>query len=167
MTPMRPTRRALLAAAAGAVPAPRPVRAAAPRLAAIDWALLETALALGADVVAAAELILYRKLVVEPPIPDTVAPSDSAHPASPQPSLDARPPSRTNSLQELPAAPRLLLAPPGDAPPAVLGPVHYPPAAHLLPAPALPACAALRPPALLPPLLQWQQTVPEIFQDSP
>nr|WP_281379706.1 iron-siderophore ABC transporter substrate-binding protein [Ancylobacter tetraedralis] len=36
------------------------------RVAAIDWAMLETALAIGAEVVAAAELRLYRQMVVEP-----------------------------------------------------------------------------------------------------
>lgn len=71
-----PTRRALLAAAAGAVlprSTARAAGAAPPRIAAIDWAMLETALALGAEVVAGAELVLYRRLVVEPPVPDRVA----------------------------------------------------------------------------------------------
>ncbi|SEP41633.1 iron complex transport system substrate-binding protein [Methylobacterium sp. ap11] len=76
MSQPRPTRRAVLAAAAGAALAPAcagsaPV--ARPRVAAIDWAMLETALALGADVVAGAELILYRRLVVEPTVPGDVA----------------------------------------------------------------------------------------------
>ncbi|TNC13048.1 iron-siderophore ABC transporter substrate-binding protein [Methylobacterium terricola] len=66
----------MLAAAAGAVLSRAPAHgagAARPRVAAIDWAMLETALALGAEVVAGAELVLYRRLVVEPPVPDRVA----------------------------------------------------------------------------------------------
>ncbi len=43
--------------------------ASAPRVAAIDWAMLETALALGVTPVAATELIQYRKIVIEPEVP--------------------------------------------------------------------------------------------------
>lgn len=43
------------------------------RTAAIDWGLLETALALGAPPVAATELIQFRKIAVEPEVPDSVA----------------------------------------------------------------------------------------------
>lgn len=43
-----------------------------PRLAAIDWAMLETAVALGVMPVAATELIQFRKDAVEPEIPQTV-----------------------------------------------------------------------------------------------
>lgn len=50
-----------------------PLRAeAGPRLAAIDWAMLETATALGHMPVAAAELIRFRADVGVPAIPDTV-----------------------------------------------------------------------------------------------
>lgn len=43
-----------------------------PRIAAIDWAMLETAVALGVMPVAATELIQFRKDAVEPEIPQTV-----------------------------------------------------------------------------------------------
>lgn len=56
-----------------AAASPRPSRAAARRIAAIDWGLLETALALGVVPIAATELIQYRLLVVEPAVPDEVA----------------------------------------------------------------------------------------------
>lgn len=60
---------ALLAASALA----RPLQAQAlPRLAAIDWAMLETSVALGIMPVAATELIQFRKGAVEPSIPQTV-----------------------------------------------------------------------------------------------
>ncbi|MDR6286138.1 iron complex transport system substrate-binding protein [Methylopila jiangsuensis] len=45
----------------------------APRVAAVDWAMLETTLALGVVPVAATELILFRKAAVEPPVPGQVA----------------------------------------------------------------------------------------------
>lgn len=45
---------------------------AAPRLAAIDWAMLETAAALDIMPIAATELIQFRKDAVEPVIPDQV-----------------------------------------------------------------------------------------------
>lgn len=48
------------------------VAAAARRLAAIDWAMLETAVAIGHMPVAACELIRFRADAVEPRIPDTV-----------------------------------------------------------------------------------------------
>lgn len=47
-------------------------RTAVPRTAVIDWALLESLLALGLTPVAAAELRLYRRLVVEPALPPGV-----------------------------------------------------------------------------------------------
>jgi len=56
---------------AAMLPAGR-ARAAAPRTAVIDWALLESLLALGLTPVAAAELRLYRRLVVEPALPTGV-----------------------------------------------------------------------------------------------
>jgi ferric hydroxamate transport system substrate-binding protein len=43
-----------------------------PRLAAIDWAMLETAIALGVMPIAATELIQYRMDAVEPEIPSSV-----------------------------------------------------------------------------------------------
>ncbi|MWD30169.1 ABC transporter substrate-binding protein [Aquicoccus sp. SCR17] len=43
-----------------------------PRLAAIDWAMLETALALGLAPVAACELVRYREDAVRPPVPEGV-----------------------------------------------------------------------------------------------
>ncbi|WP_252910150.1 ABC transporter substrate-binding protein [Aliihoeflea aestuarii] len=66
------TRRAFLASGAAALAA-APVRADVSRsIAIIDWALLETALALGIVPAAASELMQYRNLVVEPEVPDTV-----------------------------------------------------------------------------------------------
>lgn len=44
-----------------------------PRTATLDWAHLETLLALGADVVAAPELRQFREVAVEPHVPETVA----------------------------------------------------------------------------------------------
>ena len=46
-----------------------PVSAGRPRLAAIDWAMLETAMALGVVPVAACELIRYRETAIAPEIP--------------------------------------------------------------------------------------------------
>ncbi|WP_347919405.1 ABC transporter substrate-binding protein [Paracoccus marcusii] len=69
----RPDRRAFLTAAGILLAAGLPLRAGAgPRLAAIDWAMLETATALGHMPVAAAELIRFRADVGVPAIPDTV-----------------------------------------------------------------------------------------------
>lgn len=71
----RTTRRGLLAGAAAFACLGSPACAAAPipRLAAVDWAMLETTLALGVAPVAAAELVLFRKAAVEPAVPDGVA----------------------------------------------------------------------------------------------
>lgn len=67
------TRRAFLASGAAALVAAQ-ARADAPRsIAVVDWALLETVLALGLVPKAASELIQYRNLVVEPDVPDSVA----------------------------------------------------------------------------------------------
>ncbi|NDW06002.1 ABC transporter substrate-binding protein [Jiella pacifica] len=67
------SRRALLAGLAASAVSPGAARAAASgRFAVVDWALLETVLALGLVPLAAPELILYRRLAVEPEIPDTV-----------------------------------------------------------------------------------------------
>lgn len=74
VTPPRPHRRAVLAAALAAAAA-WPLRAAAvgaPRLAAIDWAMLETAIAIGHMPVAAAELIRYRADIAQPAVPPGV-----------------------------------------------------------------------------------------------
>ncbi len=43
------------------------------RVAVVDWAMLETALAIGIVPVAATELLQFRSIAVEPPIPDNVA----------------------------------------------------------------------------------------------
>jgi iron complex transport system substrate-binding protein len=51
-----------------------PAVAATPtRVAAIDWAMIETTLALGVTPVAASELLLFRKAAIEPVVPDAVA----------------------------------------------------------------------------------------------
>lgn len=75
----RPHRRTILTAAGAILAAGLPVRGApslsaspAPRLAAIDWAMLETAVAIGHMPVAAAELVRFRADAVEPPIPGHV-----------------------------------------------------------------------------------------------
>jgi iron complex transport system substrate-binding protein len=47
--------------------------ATGPRSATLDWAHLETLLALGSNVVAAPELRQFREVAVEPALPDTVA----------------------------------------------------------------------------------------------
>lgn len=67
------SRRAFLAGTAGALVAPAAASAATPRIAVIDWAMLETVLALGIVPVAAAELIQFRKIVIEPDVPATVS----------------------------------------------------------------------------------------------
>ena len=70
------TRRGGLRLAAGAAAAtalrPRLSSAGMPRLAAIDWAALETALAMGASPVAAAELRQYAEICVEPTLPEGI-----------------------------------------------------------------------------------------------
>lgn len=50
----------------------RPARASTPRFAVIDWAMLETALAIGAVPEAATELVQYRKMALEPQPPASV-----------------------------------------------------------------------------------------------
>ena len=69
-----PTRRSVLGGAAAlATCAVLPAFAApADRVAIVDWALLETALAIGIVPMAAVELVLYRQLTIEPPVPDSV-----------------------------------------------------------------------------------------------
>lgn len=76
---IRPSRRAILTAAGAFLAAGLPLGAApclagqpAPRLAAIDWAMLETATAIGHMPVAAAELVRFRQDVITPAIPADV-----------------------------------------------------------------------------------------------
>ncbi|MBK4217468.1 iron-siderophore ABC transporter substrate-binding protein [Paracoccus caeni] len=57
---------------AAGLPFPALARTSKPRLAAIDWAMLETAIAIGHMPVAAAELIRFRADVVEPVVPEDV-----------------------------------------------------------------------------------------------
>ncbi|WP_186424497.1 iron-siderophore ABC transporter substrate-binding protein [Pannonibacter sp. I15F10I1] len=70
------SRRSVLAGAAWLLAA-RPLRAlaaaAVPRVACVDWAMLETAMALGVTPVAATELLQFRRSAVEPVIPERVA----------------------------------------------------------------------------------------------
>ncbi len=67
------TRRTFLAAAAALVAGAARGQLPQPRVATLDWALLETLLAIGADVVAATELRQFRQVAVMPEVPDTVA----------------------------------------------------------------------------------------------
>lgn len=67
-----PNRRQVLALAATALLPPPTAKAAATRIAAIDWGMLETLLALGVEPVAATELIQFRKIAVEPAVPQSV-----------------------------------------------------------------------------------------------
>lgn len=67
-----PTRRQVLALAAGALLPSLTAKAAAPRVAAIDWGMLETLLALGIEPAAATELIQFRKIAIEPAVPGSV-----------------------------------------------------------------------------------------------
>ena len=68
------SRRAILSTAAASAAA-RVLRAqdAGPRIATLDWALLETLLAIGANVVAATELRQFRQVAVKPDVPQGVA----------------------------------------------------------------------------------------------
>ena len=68
----RPNRRHLLALAAASLLPPAAARTAATRVAAIDWGMLETLLALGIEPVAATELMQFRKIAVEPAVPQSV-----------------------------------------------------------------------------------------------
>lgn len=79
MTAVEMSRRQALAGAmtlaAGLTLLPGAGRAAAPayrRIAVIDWAALETVLALGVVPVAATELLQFRRVAVEPAVPDSV-----------------------------------------------------------------------------------------------
>lgn len=72
MKPLPLSRRRLLTLGiAGLIAAP--ANAAHETAAAIDWAMLETGLALGLPMVAGAELLLFRKFVVEPALPPGIA----------------------------------------------------------------------------------------------
>ncbi|WP_416068048.1 ABC transporter substrate-binding protein [Rhizobium sp. ZK1] len=67
------SRRRFLAGAAATLSAPALLRAAdSPRVATLDWALLETLLAIGANVVAGTELRQFRKVAVTPVVPGGV-----------------------------------------------------------------------------------------------
>jgi iron complex transport system substrate-binding protein len=66
------SRRHFLALAAALTAAP-PARANPPRVAAIDWGMVETALAIDVVPVAATELMQFRKIAVEPAVPENVA----------------------------------------------------------------------------------------------
>lgn len=66
--------RRILLAAALAAPFIRPAYATPEeRVAVVDWAMFETLLALGVVPVAATELVQFRKIAVEPVVPDSVA----------------------------------------------------------------------------------------------
>ncbi|MGO7131727.1 ABC transporter substrate-binding protein [Rhizobium leguminosarum] len=68
------SRRQFLAGAAALLSAPARLRAAEGlRVATLDWALLETLLAIGANVVAATELRQFREVAVTPDVPATTA----------------------------------------------------------------------------------------------
>lgn len=74
MTMASPSRRQFLAGAAAFLAAPGIARATAGlRVATPDWALLETLLAIGANVVAGTELRQFRQVAVTPSVPDDVA----------------------------------------------------------------------------------------------
>lgn len=64
-------RRAFLVLAASAL-LPLPASAAPPRIAVIDWGLLETALAIGVEPAAATELKQFARIAVEPAVPASV-----------------------------------------------------------------------------------------------
>lgn len=67
------SRRRFLAGAVATLSTPALLRAAdSPRVATLDWALLETLLAIGANVVAGTELRQFRKVAVTPVVPDGV-----------------------------------------------------------------------------------------------
>jgi ABC-type Fe3+-hydroxamate transport system, periplasmic component len=69
-----PDRRLLLAGLAAFLAAPRAYAGTLPpRVATIDWAVLETLLALGVTPVAATELVQFRSIAVEPAVPQEVA----------------------------------------------------------------------------------------------
>ncbi|WP_318012428.1 MULTISPECIES: ABC transporter substrate-binding protein [unclassified Mesorhizobium] len=67
-----PNRRQVLALAAAALLPPVAGRTATTSVAAIDWGMLETLLALGVEPAAATELIQFRRIAVEPAVPQSV-----------------------------------------------------------------------------------------------
>ncbi|TIU14984.1 MAG: iron-siderophore ABC transporter substrate-binding protein, partial [Mesorhizobium sp.] len=72
MIHLLPSRRRVLALGMAAMLPPIAAKAAPLRVAAIDWGMLETLIALGIAPVAATELIQFRKLAVEPEVPRSV-----------------------------------------------------------------------------------------------
>ncbi|MBM7047032.1 ABC transporter substrate-binding protein [Rhizobium lusitanum] len=67
-------RRFLATVAAGVITGLTPAQAAAsPRVATLDWAILETLLGIGANVVAGTELLQFRDVAVTPSVPSGVA----------------------------------------------------------------------------------------------
>lgn len=73
LSPSLLTRRTFLAGSATFVTSVAQGRSPEPRVATLDWALLETLLAIGANVVAATELRQFRQIAVTPEVPETVA----------------------------------------------------------------------------------------------
>lgn len=71
-TPVILRRREIILGVAASLAAGKVFANGGPRLAAVDWAMLETAVALGVMPVAATELIQFRKDAVEPEIPQKV-----------------------------------------------------------------------------------------------
>ncbi|MCB8821827.1 ABC transporter substrate-binding protein [Microvirga rosea] len=67
------SRRTLLGAALGASCVAPARGSAAERIAVVDWAMLETLLAIGIVPVAATELVQFGKIALEPPLPPSVA----------------------------------------------------------------------------------------------
>ena len=69
------TRRTMLSGAAAclAMPGLLHAQSTTPRVATLDWALLETLLAIGANVVAATELRQFRQVAVKPDVPASAA----------------------------------------------------------------------------------------------
>lgn len=67
------SRRTLLGAALGMSFARMALAASDKRIAVVDWSLLETLLALGVAPIAATELVQFRKIAVEPEVPQHVA----------------------------------------------------------------------------------------------
>ncbi|RUU27952.1 ABC transporter substrate-binding protein [Mesorhizobium sp. M6A.T.Ce.TU.016.01.1.1] len=72
MIHLLPSRRRVLALGMAAMLPPIATQAAPLRVAAIDWGMLETLIALGIEPVAATEIIQFRKLAVEPEVPRSV-----------------------------------------------------------------------------------------------
>ncbi len=83
-----------------------------PRVATMDWGLLETLLAMGVIPVAAPELVLYRQVVVEPPVPPQVADIGLRGTPNFEAMLRARPSLIFNSSYYVAADPNLRLIAP-------------------------------------------------------